>query len=81
MIAAFGAGGAAPSTQGIGVAFVIDAASFLVSLVTLWLIRSVAQATAGPTGVVLSAIGEAVRFVWNWPSLPDDDRAACCSTC
>lgn len=69
LIAAFGSAAAAPSTQGIGVAFVVDAASFLASLVTLWLIRRVAQTAAAQATSVFSAIGEAVRFIWNWPSM------------
>ena len=69
MIAALGSSAATPSTQGIGVAFVVDALSFLASLATLWLIRRVAHTAAAQATSVVSAIGEAVRFIWNWPSM------------
>ncbi|HEY5520771.1 MAG TPA: MFS transporter [Candidatus Limnocylindrales bacterium] len=69
MIAALGSSAATPSTQGLGVAFVVDALSFLASLATLWLIRRVAQTAAAQATSVVSAIGEAVRFIWNWPSM------------
>ena len=69
MIAVLGSSAASPSTAGIGVAFLIDALSFVASLVTLWLIRRVAQTAATQAASVVSAIGEAVRFIWNWPSM------------
>jgi hypothetical protein len=69
MIAALGSSAATPSTQGLGVAFVVDALSFLASLATLWLIRRVTQTAAAQAASVVSAIGEAVRFIWNWPSM------------
>ena len=69
MIAVLGSSAASPSMAGIGVAFLIDALSFVASLVTLWLIRRVAQTAATQAASVVSAIGEAVRFIWNWPSM------------
>jgi MFS family permease len=63
VIAAAGAQGAGASTGGIGVALLLDAATFVASLVSLWLIRPRAHvAEAHPS--VLDAIREGVRYVW-----------------
>jgi Na+/melibiose symporter-like transporter len=68
VIAALGAGSSGASDGGIGVALLIDAATFLASLVTLWLIRPRAH-TAQEHGSILEAIREGVRFVWRSPGL------------
>jgi Na+/melibiose symporter-like transporter len=68
VIAALGAGSSGASDGGIGVALLIDAATFLASLVTLWLIRPRAH-TAQAHGSILEAIREGVRFVWRSPGL------------
>jgi Major Facilitator Superfamily len=67
-VAALGTSGANPSPVGIGAALLVDAASFVVSLVTLAMIRGgkEALATAEP---VLAALKAGLAFVWSWPSL------------
>jgi MFS family permease len=69
IIATFGSSGAEPSQAGIGIALLLDAATFLASIVTLWLIRhrTAAQASAGQS--LLAEIGEGVRFVLRAPAL------------
>jgi MFS family permease len=68
VIAALGAGGSSASTGGIGVALLVDAATFLVSLLTLWLIRPRAhQAEEHPS--ILESIREGMRFIWRSPGL------------
>lgn len=63
VIAAFGAAGTTATDGGIGVALLLDAATFLASLVTLWLIRPRAHvAEAHPS--IVESIREGVRFVW-----------------
>jgi MFS family permease len=68
VIAAFGNAGATPGLPGIGAALLIDAASFVASLVTLLLIaaRPPLAAAASP---VLEAIREGITFVWHSPAL------------
>jgi MFS family permease len=68
VIAALGAGSSGASDGGIGVALLIDAATFLASLVTLWLIRPRAHAAQEHTSI-LESIREGVRFVWRSPGL------------
>ncbi len=60
--------GANPSLVGIGVALLIDALSFGVSLVTLALIHG-GSVGAGGGEAVLDALRAGLRFVWRWPSL------------
>ena len=69
MIATLGAsGGGAIGTTGIATALLLDAGSFLVSIVTLALIvgRHHAPSVVTP---MWTAIGEAARFVWEFPTL------------
>lgn len=68
VIAGFGSNGAGATNGGIGVALLLDAATFLASLVTLWLIRQRAHvAEAHPS--IVESIREGVRFVWGSPAL------------
>jgi len=69
MIAALGSSSNQPSTQGIGLALVLDGLSFVVSILTLWLIRGGATKAAELATSVVSQIKEGVLFVWNWPSM------------
>jgi Major Facilitator Superfamily len=69
MIAVLGSAAGQPSAEGIGVALLIDAATFVVSLATLWLIRGGAAHPDANAAPVLTAIREGVSFVWNWPSM------------
>ena len=69
LIAAFGSADAEPSQAGIAVALFLDAATFLVSIVTLWLIRRGAGAREPTAGSIGEAIGEGVRFVLRTPAL------------
>lgn len=55
---------AAPGMEGIGIAFALDATTFLASLVALWLIRTHKAATAVQPDVVES-IKEGMSYVWN----------------
>ena len=68
VIAALGAGGSSASDGGIGIALLFDAATFLASLVTLWLIRPRAHVAQAPTSI-LESIREGLRFVWASPGL------------
>ena len=63
VIAALGSGAAGATTNGIGIALLLDAASFLASLVTLWFIRPRAHSLAEHPSV-LDSLREGVRFVW-----------------
>ena len=63
LIVIFGADAAGASAAGIGVALLLDAVTFLVSLVTLWLIRPRAH-VAAPATSLIESIREGVRFVW-----------------
>lgn len=68
VIAALGAGGGGATDGGIGIALLVDAATFLASLVTLWLIRPRAHA-AQEHPSILESIRQGVRFVWSSPGL------------
>ncbi|HYK94664.1 MAG TPA: MFS transporter [Candidatus Dormibacteraeota bacterium] len=68
VIAALGSGSAGATDGGIGIALLFDAATFLASLVTLWLIRPRAH-NAQEHGSILESIREGVRFVWSSPGL------------
>jgi hypothetical protein len=71
MIALFAGGGssaeATHSAAGMGIAFGIDALTFLASAVTLWLLYlpRVNSAESGENGTMLSAIREGLTYVWN----------------
>jgi hypothetical protein len=67
VIAGAGSSGSAMD-GGIGLALLIDAASFLASLVTLWLIRPRAH-VAESQGSIVESIREGVRFVSGSPAL------------
>ena len=68
LVAALGTTGDHPSLTGIGVALLIDALSFIVSLATLVLIHG-GSVGAGSGEAVLEALKVGLRFVWGWPSL------------
>jgi len=67
LIAIFGSGQAGDSNlQGIGMAFILDALTFLVSVVTLWAIRLESEGgQVDQTSGVLDAIKDGVRYAWN----------------
>ncbi len=68
LVAVLGTTGSNPSLTGIGVALLVDALSFVVSLVTLALMRR--GSTAASSGeALLDALKTGLRFVWAWPSL------------
>jgi len=59
------AGHGAAEARGLGLAFVVDAASFLASLGSLWLIRTAADRQVRPRGNgVLGDVAAGVRQVW-----------------
>ncbi len=67
LIALFGASaeGDGVDLRGIGLAFVVDAVTFLASAVTLWFIRVEREARAETDeGGMISAVGESLRYVW-----------------
>ena len=64
VIAALGGSAGSASAAGIGVAMLFDAATFLVSLVTLLLIKPRAHVPQAHDSV-LESIREAARFVWH----------------
>lgn len=68
VIATFGAGAGQVGATGVAWALLVDALSFLVSIVTLWLIRGRHRPAAEATPLV-AAIREALRFVWGSPTL------------
>lgn len=68
VIAAAGSGAAAATSAGIGIALLLDATTFVASLLTLWLIRPRAH-VAEAHGSVIDSIREGVRFVWSSPGL------------
>ncbi len=69
VIAVLGTGGShATSSPGIAAALLLDGASFLASLATLWLIRSRPEPRA-TTSSMLDSIREGVRFLWGSPGL------------
>lgn len=68
------ASGAVPDFTGIGIAFLVDALTFLASAVTLWFLRDgvkPAPVEAKPAGEesLLAAIGAGLRAVWRDPAL------------
>ena len=67
-IAVLGGGASSAEVSGIGLALLIDAATFVVSLVTLMLIAPRASHTAAE-GSVIQQIAEGVRFVWQAPAI------------
>lgn len=69
VIAAASTNGAAAGVGGIGIALLLDAVTFVASLVTLWLIRPRAHAVAPAQASILESIREGVRFVWSSPGL------------
>jgi MFS family permease len=69
IIALFGSTAGTPSTEGIGIALVFDAFTFLASIATLWFIRSGAAKAAEVAESIVSQIREGIAFVWNWPSM------------
>jgi MFS family permease len=69
VIAAASANGTGAGAGGIGVALLLDAATFVASLLTLWLIRPRAHAAGQAQASVLESIREGVRFVWGSPGL------------
>ncbi len=68
VIAALGSDGGQASSGGIAVALLLDGASFLVSLATLWLIQAQPRDHAAGTSIV-EAIREGARFLWGSPGL------------
>jgi MFS family permease len=68
LVAVLGTTGAQPSLAGIGAALLVDALSFVVSLVTLALIHGGSSGTGGGEAV-LDALKAGLQFVWRWPSL------------
>lgn len=68
VIAALGSDGARVDLAGVAGALLLDAASFLASIVTLWLIRGRPRSAVGDTSLA-DAIREGVRFVWEFPTL------------
>ena len=68
LVAALGSTGSHPGLTGIGTALLVDALSFVVSIVTLVLIRAGATPMADQDPVV-QALKAGLTFVWRWPSL------------
>jgi len=68
VIATLGSGTTSANSGGIGIALLIDAATFLASLVTLWLIHPRAHVAQPPTSI-LESIRQGLRFVWGSPGL------------
>jgi hypothetical protein len=66
-----GVGEAGPGLEGIALAFAVDAFSFLVSAVTLWMMRDDAVSIAAPIPGenMLSAIRAGIVYVWQTPFL------------
>jgi MFS family permease len=68
LIAGLGSSGVTgtPSLVGIGLAFVVDALTFVASVATLWLmvVPPIARGLSA-AGNVLASIGAGLRFVWN----------------
>lgn len=56
---------AAPSTEGIGLAFALDALSFLASVAALWFMRTQKTAPHSKQANVLAEIKEGMAYVWN----------------
>lgn len=68
LIAAFAGQASQASTQGTGIAFAIDALTFLVSVVTLWLMTPVSRPSAAK-GDILGSIKEGIAYVVQNPTL------------
>jgi MFS family permease len=68
LIAALGSTGSSPSTAGIAAALLVDAATFLVSLVTLWLIRPRTHVERAASSF-LEDIRAGFRYVIDLPGL------------
>lgn len=63
-------GAAVADARGMGTAFSVDAFSFVVSLISLVLIRLVSESRApGPKSGMFTSIGEGIRSVWGDPPL------------
>jgi MFS family permease len=69
LIAVLGSSANRPSTEGIGVALLIDGVSFAVSLATLWLIRGGRATSRDTAKSLVSDIREGIAFIWKWPSM------------
>lgn len=69
LIVLFGSTAGQPSSEGIGIALLVDALSFLVSVVTLWLIRGGAAKAEAAAESILTQIRAGVSFVLAWPSM------------
>jgi MFS family permease len=68
-IAALGSSSSAASVAGVGVALLIDAVSFIVSIGTLTLIRPREEVAGAAGGSVINQISEGIRFVLRQPAL------------
>ena len=68
IIAALGSSGFEAGSTGVATALLLDGASFLASLTTLWLIRSKPERHPAATSM-LESIREGVRFLWGSPGL------------
>jgi hypothetical protein len=68
LVAALGSSGAHPGLTGIGIALLVDALSFVVSIVTLILIQA-GGTVLGENEPVMKALRAGLVFVWRWPSL------------
>jgi len=67
-IAAFSGAGASPGLEGVGLALLIDAATFVASLATLLLIAARTSHEMSE-GSVVRQIAQGVAFVWSSPSI------------
>lgn len=71
--AASAGGSAVPGAEGIGLAFAVDGVTFLVSVVTLWLMRvrgpQVPGEEAEQQAHLLSSIRDGLNYVWSDPLL------------
>ena len=65
LIAALGDGQSETGMKGIAAAFALDALTFLVSLVTLFLIKTPAGSAQDESENILQSIRAGLRFVWN----------------
>ena len=68
LVAGLGSTGSNPGLVGIGVALLVDALSFVISIVTLVVIRS-GSTQHGAGEPVMTALRVGLSFVWGWPSL------------
>lgn len=60
-----GTEGAIPGTRGVGIAFGVDTFTFLVSAITLWLMRTQKTQKKAEKESVLSSITAGIKSVWN----------------